>query len=213
MALNTRQCAPRLDPSKKQFLLRHRPHTSSSEVEVRHNTAHEYLADEEPLTIPDVDPIPAARVHIPLIITLDPIRHTTGTIREELSVRQPRPAIHNIKLVNRARQPWVQREILPIPRRAVRLHRARVGHVQLLVVRTEAEAVALHEAVRDAPDLARRRLEAVDLARQLGRLPEGLLVAVRRVREPDVVVGVVDHDVVDAVEGAAVEVVYEARGG
>ena len=55
---------------------------------------------------------------------------------------------------------------------------SRVGHVHLLVVRTEAEAVALHEAVSDAPDLAGRGLEAVNLAGELGRETEGLFVAV-----------------------------------
>ena len=60
----------------------------------------------------------------------------------------------------------------------MRLDGARVGHVQFLVVRAEAKAVALHETVGDAPELAGRGLEAVDLGWELGREAEGLFVAV-----------------------------------
>jgi hypothetical protein len=60
----------------------------------------------------------------------------------------------------------------------VRLDGARVGHVQFLVVRAEAEAVALRETVGYAPELAGGGLEAVDLGGELGGEAEGLFVAV-----------------------------------
>ena len=55
---------------------------------------------------------------------------------------------------------------------------SRVGHVQFLVVWAEAEAVALHETVGYAPELAGGGFEAVDLAGELGGEAEGLFVAV-----------------------------------
>lgn len=60
----------------------------------------------------------------------------------------------------------------------MRLDGARVGHVQFLVVRAEAEAVALRETVGYAPELAGEGLEAVDLGGELGGKAEGLFVAV-----------------------------------
>ena len=98
---------------------------------------------------------------------------------------------------------------MSVARRAVRLHCAGVGDVHLFVIRAEAEAVALGEPVGHTPDLARRGLEPVDLAGELWRGPEGLFVTIRRVGEPEVVVGVVDYDIVQAVERTAMEVVEE----
>ena len=115
-----------------------------------------------------MNPIATARIHVPRFITLDPIRHATAAEREELPSRKLRASVHDIVLVNRAWEAGVEREVAAVAGRAVRLDRARVGHVQFLVVRAEAEAVALHEAVGDAPDLAGRGLEAVDLAGELG---------------------------------------------
>ena len=101
---------------------------------------------------------------------------------------------------------------MSVPLRAMRLHCACVGNVHLFVVRAEAEAVTLGETVCYTPNLACRGLESVDLARELWRWAEGLFVAVRRVGEPEVVVGMVDYDIVQAVERAAVKVVEDSLG-
>ena len=101
-----------------------------------------------------MNPIAAARIHIPRLVTLNPIWHATTTVREELSSCELRPAVDDIILVNRAREARIEREIVAVAGCAVRLDGACVGHVQFLVVRAEAEAVALREAVGDAPDLA-----------------------------------------------------------
>jgi hypothetical protein len=125
-----------------------------------------------------MNPIPTPRIHIPSLITLNPIRHTAATESKQFPPRKLRPAVHDIVLVNRARQARIEREVATVARRAVRLDGARVGHVQFLVVRAEAEAVALRETVGYAPELAGGGLEAVDLGGELGGEAEGLFVAV-----------------------------------
>ena len=63
-------------------------------------------------------------------------------------------------------------------RRAVGLKCSSVGDVHLLVVRAEAEAVALREAVGYAPDLAGGGFQAVDLTWKHWGGTEGLFPAV-----------------------------------
>lgn len=84
--------------------------------------------------------------------------------------------------------------------------------VHLLVIRTEAEAIALRESIGHTPDLARRRLESVDLTGEQGRRAKRLLVSIRRIRKPDFPALVMDDNVVDGVEFAAVEVVDHHAG-
>ena len=178
MALNRGQGTTSLDSSKEQPLLSQHPHTTACKVEVCNRATNMDLANQKPLRIPNMNPIAAARIHIPRLVTLNPIWHATTTVREELSSCELRPAVDDIILVNRAREARIEREIVAVAGCAVRLDGACVGHVQFLVVRAEAEAVALREAVGDAPDLAGRGLEAVDLAGELGGEAEGLFVAV-----------------------------------
>ena len=178
MALDRSQGTTGLDGSKEQPLLGQHPYTSPSEVEIRNHTANINVANQKPLRIPNMNPIAAARIHIPSLITLDPIRHATATVRKQLPPRELRATVDNIVLVNRARQARVEREVAAVAGRAVRLDGARVGHVQFLVVRAEAEAVALRETVGYAPELAGEGLEAVDLGGELGGKAEGLFVAV-----------------------------------
>ena len=82
---------------------------------------------------------------------------------------------------------------------------ARVRDVNRLEFRAEAQSIRPREAIGNCSDIARRRLEAVDLARQHGVWADVLVEAVGRVREPDGAVVGVDDDVVDAVELSAVE--------
>ncbi len=83
-----------------------------------------------------------------------------------------------------------------------------VGDVDGLFGRGEGDAVGAAEAVGDNANVARRRVKAVDLLRELGFWAEALLVAVDRVGEPDAPVRV-DDDVVGRVEGARMVVVQE----
>ena len=154
MALDRSQGTAGLDSSKEQPLLGQHPYTSPSEVEIRNHAANINVANQKTLGIPNMNPIAAARIHIPSLVALDAIRHTAATESEELPSRKLRAAVYDVVLVNRAREAWVEREVAAVAGRAVGLHGSRVGDVQLLVVRAEAEAVALHETVSDAPDLA-----------------------------------------------------------
>jgi hypothetical protein len=154
MALDRSQGTAGLDSSKEQPFLSQHPDTTPSKVEIRNHTANINVANQKALRIPHMNPIAAARIHIPSLVTLDPIRHAAATESEEFPSRKLRAAVHDVVLVNRAREAWVEREVAAVAGRAVGLHGSRVGHVQFLVIWAEAEAVALHEAVGDAPDLA-----------------------------------------------------------
>ena len=178
MALDRRQSTTSLDSSKEQPLLGQHPHPSPREVEIRNHAPNIDVTNKKSLRIPNMNPITTPRIHIPSLITLNTIRHTTTAISKKLPPRKLRTTIHNIVLVNRARQARVEREVAAVAGRAVRLDGARVGHVQFLVVRAEAEAVALRETVGYAPELAGEGLEAVDLGGELGGKAEGLFVAV-----------------------------------
>jgi hypothetical protein len=154
MALNRGQCTTSLNSSKEQPLLSQHPDTPTSKIEIRNHAADINVTNQKPLRIPNMNPIATTRIHIPILITLNPIRHTTTTESKQLPPRKLSATINDIVLVNRARQAWVEREVAAVARRAVRLDGARVGDVQFLVVRAEAEAVALREAVGYAPELA-----------------------------------------------------------
>jgi len=154
MTLNRGQGTTGLDSSKEQPLLGQHPYTSPSEVEIRNHAANINITNQKPLRIPNMNPIAAPRIHIPRLVALNPIRHATATKSEKLPSRKLRAAVHDIVLVDGAREARVEREVAAVAGRAVRLDGSRVGHVQFLVVGAETEAVALHEAVGDAPELA-----------------------------------------------------------
>lgn len=80
----------------------------------------------------------------------------------------------------------------------------RIRDVARPLIRAEANPIRPPEPVRHRPNPPRRRVEAVDLVRQLGRRADALFSAVRGVGEPDAAVRV-DDDVVGGVEGAGVE--------
>jgi hypothetical protein len=103
MALNRGQCTTSLDSSKEQPLLSQHPDTPTSKIEIRNHAADINVTNQKPLGIPNMNPIATTRIHIPRLITLNPIRHTTTTKSKQSPPRKLRPAIHNIILVNRAR--------------------------------------------------------------------------------------------------------------
>jgi len=160
-----------------------------------------------------MDPITTPAVHVPPLVTFDAVGDALVAKRKHPPVRQPRAALDDVVLVHGARQPRVLAEPMSVPRPVVGLHGARVRDVEAGVVRAEAEAVALGEAVGDGAGLARGGVVGVDLRGEVGRRAEGLLVAVGGVCEPDSTGGVVHDDVVDGVELAAVEVVEEGCAG
>lgn len=154
MALNRGQGTTSLDSNKEQPLLSKYPHTTPGKVEIRNHAPNINVTNEKSIRIPNMNPITTPRIHIPSLIALNPIRHAAATVSKKLPSRKLRPTIHNIVLVNRARQARVEREVAAVARRAVRLDGARVSDVQFLVVRAEAEAVALRETIGYAPELA-----------------------------------------------------------
>lgn len=84
----------------------------------------------------------------------------------------------------------------------------RVGYVEGFFIRRKTQTVGATEPIRHDADIARRRIEAVDMLRELGFGPKALFVPINGVCEPDGAIGV-DDDVVWGVEGAAVVVVEE----
>ena len=89
-----------------------------------------------------------------------------------------------------------------------RAHSVRVGDVEGTLVRGEGDAGGAGEAVGHSADVARRRLEAVHVLRQLGLGAEAAGEAVGRVGEPDGAVGV-DGGGAGRVERAGVVVVQQ----
>lgn len=79
------------------------------------------------------------------------------------------------------------------------MHRIRISDIQRLLIRRKAQAIRLADPIRNSTHVARPGIVPIHLARQLRARPDVLLVAVRRVREPDAPVGM-HHDVVDRVE-------------
>lgn len=86
-----------------------------------------------------------------------------------------------------------------------------IGDIARLLIGAKAYPIRSSKTVGHNPDIARRRVEAVDVLRQLGFRTETLLVAINGVCEPDGSVGV-DNNVVGGVKRAAVIVVHKGDG-
>jgi hypothetical protein len=167
MALNRGQSTTSPNISKEQPLLSQHPYTTSSEIEVRNRAAYKHLSNQKSLRVPNMNSIVTARIHVSRLVTFDTVGHAAAAVGEQLPSKKLRTVVYDIVLVNRTREAWVVSEVASVARRTLSLYRAGIGDVHLLVVGAEAEAVALHEAVCDTPDLSRRGLEAVDLTWQL----------------------------------------------
>ena len=89
---------------------------------------------------------------------------------------------------------------------AVAVDEVRVRDVECVLIRGETQPVRAAKAIGHDANVTCRRIEAVDVLRQLGFGPEALLVAIDGVGEPDGAVRV-DDDVVGGVEGPGVVVV------
>lgn len=86
-----------------------------------------------------------------------------------------------------------------------------IGDVDRLFARGEADAARAAEAIRHGADVARRRIEAVDLLRELGFGAKPLFVAINGIGEPHRPVSG-DDDVVGRVEGPGMIVVQQRDG-
>lgn len=152
-----------------------------------------------------------SRVYISLLVALDAIGDADGAESKDASVVQF-AAVDDIIHVYGPRQLVVHGKLVTVAGAGVGLNRPRVRDVQQLVVRAEAEAVAFDKAVGDHPALFCFWVEPVNLRREHRGRSEALVVTVVGVGEPYLPCLVVDDDVVDRVEVAAVKVVDERFG-
>ncbi len=175
------------------------------ETEIRNPTINQNLSNQTASAAPNVNPIPAATVDVPVNVALDAVRRSHVRHGEHPPVDEKGALVDNddIKRVDGRRTRRI--------RRAIPVNKVRVGDVDNLLARREADAVRPAEAVGDDSDVTGPGFETVDLLGQLRQGPEALLVAVDGVGEPDAAVGV-DDDVVGRVERAAVVVVEQRRG-
>lgn len=88
----------------------------------------------------------------------------------------------------------------------------RVGDVDNLLVRREADAIWAAESVGYGADASGVWIVSVDLVRKLRAGTVALLEAVDRIGEPDTAIAV-DDNVIDGIEVASVEVIqHQSRG-
>ena len=85
----------------------------------------------------------------------------------------------------------------------------RIGNINSVLTRRKADTIRPSESIRHHPHVPRLGLKPVDLTRQLRLIPETLLIAIDRVREPDRPVRV-HYDIVDRVEQSAVIAVQQS---
>ena len=143
--------------------------------------------------------ITAARVHITHSIRVNAIRKPIIAVREDLPVIQSLAVLRDVKSVDSRR---VRSVVFP----RERMH-ASVGHVDMLVVRSELNAIRSVEVVRYRLHHTRVRLKPVHLLSDRWCGIEVLPVSVLGVREPEITSVRVLLDVVDGGEVAAEEVV------
>ena len=192
--------------TEPELFLTKQPHSPFRKAEIRNGRSRDNLADQGSLLVPHVHAIPASRIHVPILIALDPIRHTRIAESKGPPIRQTGTIVHDVVDVDGPRLARVEAEVVAVAGAGVGLNGAGVGDVHALVVWAEAEAIAHLEAVGHEPALVRGGSEAVHLwGKHRGR-PEGLFVAVRRICEPDVACSVVNDHIVDRGEIAAVEI-------
>lgn len=152
-----------------------------------------------------MNPITRPRIHIPQNIRMNPIRKSRIRICKNLAIRQPLPIRRDIKPINRRRR----REIILARKR---VHPG-IGHINVLPIRRELDAIRREEVVGDGLDDSCVGFEAVDLRPDEGFGAEVLPVCVAGVGKPEVSGAGVLLDVVEGGEVAAEEVVQEDFGG
>jgi hypothetical protein len=193
---------PQLRP-EQHMLRKHKDLAIPAEAEVRHPALDLDLADQHPAVIPHIDPVAAAGIHVAKDIALDPVGGTCVCVGEDAPVGEVRVVVlpeDAVRVDGRgAARVWGT---------AVAVDEIRVGDVEGVLARGEADTVGAAEAVGDGADVTGAGVEAVDVLGQLGFGAEALLVAVDGVGEPDGAVGV-DDDVVGGVEGPGVVVVED----
>ena len=181
------------------------PHLAvPAETEIRNPTVDENFPNQIASAAPHIDPVPTAAVDVPVNVALDPIRRARVRHGEDAPVDEEGARVDedDVEGVDGRGTRGV--------RRAVAVHKVRVGDVHRFLTRRETDAVRPAEAVGHDADVATPGLEAVDLLRQLRWRPEALLVAVDGIGEPEAAVRV-DDDVVGRVERATVIVAQQRR--
>ena len=179
------------------------PHLAvSSEAEIRTSAFNQYLTHQHAAAVPHVDAVPAAGIYIAVDIALDPIRGARVRVSENPSVRQVRLIISPVYGVG------IYGCCTRMHFGAIAVNDICIGDVARFLIRAKAYPIRSSKTVGHNPDIASRRVEAVDVLRQLGFRTETLLVAINGVCEPNGSVGV-DNNVVGGVERAAMIVVYK----
>jgi hypothetical protein len=192
-----------------QLLLPKHPHTLLAPTEISHTTPRHNFAYQSTPRTPHMYAITTSRIHITLFIAFNPIRHPRVTESEGFAIAEGSARVGYIERVDGSWEARVHGKVVAVAGAGVGLTGAGVCNVEGFVVRGETEAITLYKPIGYTPNLSCRRLEAIDLGRQVRGRTEGLFVAVGRVCEPNLVVGVVDDHVVYTVERTALKVVEE----
>jgi hypothetical protein len=153
--------------------------------------------------------ISTSRIHITLFIAFDSIRHARVTKSEGFAIAEGSARVSDVERVDGGWEARVHGKVVTVAGAGVSLTGSCISNIEGFVVGRKAKTITLHEPISHAPSLSCRRLETVDLGRQVRGRTESLFVAVGRVCEPDFVVGVVDDYVVYTVERTALEVVEQ----
>jgi hypothetical protein len=98
---------------------------------------------------------------------------------------------------------------MPITRASMCLDSPGVCDIQALIIRTEAQPVTFNKAICHHPALFTCRIEPIDLRGQYRGRPETLMIAIVWIGKPNFPCLMVDNDIVDGIELAAVEIVDE----
>lgn len=182
------------------------PHLAvAAETEIGAAAVNLDLAHQHAAAVPDIDPVAAAGIDVAEDVAFDAVGRARVGVGEHAPVRRVRLLVLPEDRVS-VDSGGAARVLA-----AVAVDQVRIGDVDRVFGGREADAVRSAEAVGHHADVARGRVEPVDLLRELRFWPESLFVAVVWVGEPQRTVGM-DNDVVGRVEWPRVVVVEEGRG-
>lgn len=136
------------------------PHLAvPSEAEIRTPALDEDLAHQHAPAVPHIDAIAASGIHVPENVALDAVRGARVGVSKHPSIGQVRLIIGPIHRVR------VDGGSPRMDFGTIAMDEIRVGDIARLLVRREANPVRASEPIGHDPDVARRRVEAVDMLR------------------------------------------------
>lgn len=191
-----------------QLLLPKAPHFSiPTETEVGDAALDQDLADQRAATIPDVDSISTAGIHIAIHVTLDAVRHAGISVCEYPPVDEK----WRLRYVVVEQGVGVDSGCFRGIEAAVAVDGVRVGDVKGLFVWRKCYTIWAAKTVCYGPNVACRWHKAVDVLGKTRFGPKSLLIAINGICEPNRAVGV-DHNVIRRVERTRMIVVDEGTG-